>query len=86
MTSARLDKLLGRPWWHAEAACRGTPPDWWWPGRGAHVPEEALALCAACPVASECLAWALAHPSLVGTCAGTDELDRRRLRGDRVVS
>jgi hypothetical protein len=46
--------------WQEQAACRGKPTDWWFPNIAGkqrskvRVRPEAMALCAACPVASEC--------------------------------
>lgn len=41
------------PAWTEHAACRGNPPDWWYPhpSENAH---EALAICRGCTVRREC--------------------------------
>ena len=41
---------------------------------------RAKAVCAQCPVAAECLDYAMAEPSLEGVWGGTIERERRRLR------
>ena len=42
--------------WFDRAACRGYPTDWWFPEphRPAFVSARARAICADCPVKSEC--------------------------------
>jgi WhiB family redox-sensing transcriptional regulator len=42
--------------------------------------EAARAVCEACPVRRECLAYALASAELVGVWGGTDAVERCRLR------
>lgn len=52
---AELATLYARPAWHAEAACRGTHVDEWYPGRAAGRPSpDLLARCATCPVRTPC--------------------------------
>jgi|GEM_PF-4605877 len=55
---------------------RGTSPD------DARRVAQARALCTDCPVAVDCLKWALAHPDLSpeGIWAGTTPAQRRTLR------
>jgi WhiB family redox-sensing transcriptional regulator len=77
-----LAALLRRPAWQARAACRGTGPDAFFVDRGADTSAVAK-LCARCPVAGECLAFALADPNLKGHWAGTSERERIRLRRAR---
>ena len=38
--------------WAVDAACQGTPGDWWWPDDPARSPG--LLVCARCPVLREC--------------------------------
>jgi WhiB family redox-sensing transcriptional regulator len=40
----------------------------------------AKAVCVACPVRRDCLAYAVGSPELVGVWAGTDERERRQMR------
>jgi WhiB family redox-sensing transcriptional regulator len=73
-----------RPEWHAEAACRGTDPEVFFP-RTSDPRHEALALCASCPVRSQCLEHALALPEDHGTWGGRSERARRRIRRRRIL-
>jgi WhiB family transcriptional regulator, redox-sensing transcriptional regulator len=79
-----LAALLGRPDWHARAACRGHDPAAFFPPRGGNRPddsiyESAARLCRDCPVKLDCLTFALDHPT-PGTWGGTTERARRRAR------
>jgi len=71
--------LLGRPAWQADAACRGEGVAQFFPPEGTN-PIRASRICNRCPVAKECLEYALERPSLKGIWAGTSERRRRRLR------
>jgi WhiB family redox-sensing transcriptional regulator len=66
---------VGRPAWMADAACREHPEVNFFPGRG-RAAESAKAVCRACLVREECLAYALEH-HLVGVWGGTTERERR---------
>jgi hypothetical protein len=48
-----LHRLLARPAWHDQAACRGVGPDVFFPERGGDY-DAARAFCARCPVIGEC--------------------------------
>jgi WhiB family redox-sensing transcriptional regulator len=69
--------------WRDAAYCRDDPtPDLW------HMTDRygiaaARAMCAKCPVASACLAEALADPSLTGVWGGTTDEERKGLRKPR---
>lgn len=89
---ARSRPLADRPrrdeTWRDRAACVGLPVDWWVPaapedhGRGRPIPEpapQAVAMCADCPVRSECLAYAVEWNEQ-GYWGGLTEVQRRRLR------
>jgi WhiB family redox-sensing transcriptional regulator len=67
------------PGWQRRAACRGTGTDLWF-ATDTEALEGARAVCGACPVRRDCLAYALASHKLVGIWAGTDERERRRMR------
>lgn len=73
---------LGRPPWHALAACRGTDPARWFPGRGAPT-VDLLARCTGCPVRAPCLDHALSTPEHEGIWGGTTARQRRLLRKAR---
>lgn len=75
-----LLELVARPAWHADAACREHPEVDWFPASGGSL-AAAKAVCSACLVADECLAWALSLDEDVdGVWAGTSKRERRRLR------
>jgi WhiB family transcriptional regulator, redox-sensing transcriptional regulator len=84
MAPGDLPELLGpRPAWMGHAACKGedvsafVPPQ---PLRGDAVPDRLGEVCARCPVAPACLAYALARPELQGCWGGTSDGQRRALR------
>ena len=69
--------------WHDEAACQGHPIEWWFPAIGhatAPTTRKAHAICAECPVRTECLEHAVMTPEPHGIWGGTSERERRRLR------
>ena len=66
--------------WVERAACRGSGFGQYFPSGGASA-GPAKAVCAGCPVQSECLAFALQNPQLQGVWGGTSETERRALRG-----
>jgi hypothetical protein len=74
-----MGQLLTRPAWQEQAACRGTGLERFFPSEGSSL-IQAKRVCSRCPVADECLRYALAHPSLKGIWAGTSERRRRKLR------
>jgi WhiB family redox-sensing transcriptional regulator len=79
---AELLELFRRPAWHAQAACRGLGPRAWFPGPGESL-GPARAACAACPVAAECHAAAMAEPMADGIWAGLNATERRDIRNGR---
>ena len=66
--------------WRSKAACHGLDPTIFYPDE-TDDPSPAKAVCAGCPVQSECLAFALQNPQLQGVWGGTSETERRALRG-----
>ena len=69
--------------WRADAACVGKPTDWWFAvSRKTSDGQQAVKICAACPVRKKCLAWALQFQphDLDGIWAGTTQRERVRLR------
>lgn len=80
---ARLALALP-PAWVATAACRDTNPDLFFPitetGPGARQVRTAKAVCAACPVAARCLAWALDTGQPYGIWGGHTPAERAALR------
>lgn len=70
--------------WRDRAACRHSDPDLFFPSgtTGAALEEirAAKALCAACPVQQQCLAFALETNQDAGVWGGASEEERRELR------
>ncbi|SEN89148.1 WhiB family transcriptional regulator [Actinacidiphila rubida] len=70
--------------WRLRAACRDQDPDVFFPigssGMSLVQIAEAKALCGRCPVAQECLAWAVGAGRVEGVWGGTTENERRALR------
>ena len=68
--------------WREQSACKDDPtPDLWFVAPSdRHGIAAAKAICRRCPVAAECLAEAMANPSIVGVWGGTTENQRAKLR------
>ncbi len=58
-----------------KGACVGKNPDLWFPEKGTSG-SEAVAICAACPVRSDCLEYG--KDETFGIWGGTTPADRRR--------
>jgi WhiB family transcriptional regulator, redox-sensing transcriptional regulator len=71
--------LFQRPAWQRRGACRGEPLGQFFPSRGGDV-RPGKALCAACVVRSDCVAYAMADPDLAGIWGGTSERERATMR------
>ena len=75
--------------WTEQAACRepGIDPELFFPvgesGPAIRQVAAAKAICARCPVAADCRAWALRTGEPAGIWGGTTPEERRLLRGDR---
>src|SRR5690606_19682515 len=73
--------------WRDLAACRDEDPELFFPigtsGPALLQVEQAKAVCRRCPVAAECLTWALGHPEEYGIWGGLTEGERRALRHTR---
>src|SRR6266566_1570875 len=67
--------------WMSRAACTQADPEIFFPAPGDEVGEaKAKAVCRACPVRSECLAYAVVHGIDDGVWGGTSEERRRAIR------
>jgi WhiB family redox-sensing transcriptional regulator len=70
--------------WTDLAACRSADPELFFPvstsGPALDQVAEAKQVCASCPVASDCLAWALRAGESAGIWGGTTPDERRYLR------
>lgn len=73
---------MSEQWW-ASAACRQAEPEVFFPLSKHDLMSRRIAesYCAACPVNEQCLTVALRDRGLVGIWGGTDEEERRRMRG-----
>jgi WhiB family redox-sensing transcriptional regulator len=75
----RIPDLPPQDGWVRQAACAGHDPDHW------YVPEQttyryARAICAVCPVKTDCLNWALRAGEYQGMWGGLSPQQRRQLR------
>lgn len=67
--------------WKQHAACRGMDASLFFPERGDTAPVRAAqAVCRTCPVAEECLSYAMALNEKFGIWGGTSERQRRAMR------
>jgi WhiB family redox-sensing transcriptional regulator len=75
--------MTKNPVWQDQAACRQASPELFFPlgktGQALTDIEAAKAICALCPVQSQCLAFALNTNQEFGIWGGTTEDERRRL-------
>lgn len=77
--------------WQVDGRCNGRDDIEWFPDMDAAATDEAAkdlaepakALCRICPVARQCLEWALETHQEFGVWGGTDEYDRGRKAGPR---
>jgi WhiB family redox-sensing transcriptional regulator len=73
--------------WRHRAACRDEDPELFFPvgtsGPALTQVAAAKAVCHRCPVASDCLAWALATGQDAGVWGGMSEEERRALKRRR---
>lgn len=70
--------------WADRAACLGEDQEKFFHGQGhGERPDDARALCAACPVREECLDHALTHNETEGVWGGLTAKERRALRRRR---
>ena len=65
--------------WMDAGLCAQTDPDAFHPGKS-ESSTDAKRTCAACDVTAECLAYALADPSLEGVWGGTSVRERQAMR------
>jgi hypothetical protein len=72
-----FDLLKPQPWTE-DALCAQTDPDTFFPEKGGNN-KDAIATCRRCPVAAECLDYALANGERFGVWGGVTERKRRAL-------
>lgn len=70
------------PAWYEAAVCAQIGSDYWYPEKGCGS-NKAKEVCAACPVRSECLEYALDNGERFGVWGGKSERERRRLGNRR---
>ncbi len=79
-----LSLTLASDEWRANAACRDTNPDLFFPvgttGPAIEQIAAAKAICGECPAREECLEYALATNQDSGIWGGTSEEERRVMR------
>ena len=90
MSYGQVESEVGRrpepDTWFELAACHGANPDIFYPGHGDHAGiVRAKAVCATCPVKTECLEYALTNREVFGVWGGCSERQRRRMRSDRAA-
>ncbi len=78
-----IDTALDRDSWTRQALCAGHPDRGAWFPEDGESPARAKAVCRACPVRSECLAFALKTGQREGVWGGTTPYERRRLAKQR---
>ncbi|MBK6016306.1 WhiB family transcriptional regulator [Streptomyces sp. MBT53] len=71
--------------WRERAACLHVDPDLFFPISNSGLTllqiDEAKAVCGRCPVADQCLEWAMRVGQPDGIWGGTTERERRAMRG-----
>lgn len=70
--------------WREQAACLRCDNSMFFPERGEDT-SEAKAVCATCPVKTDCLEHAVENRELFGIWGGTTERERRFIRRDRRI-
>jgi WhiB family redox-sensing transcriptional regulator len=74
--------LLGlgqMPEWMERGLCAQTDPESFFPEKGGST-REAKSICATCPVAAECLDYALDNDERFGIWGGLSERERRKVK------
>lgn len=83
MTVQKRTLMHGGDWRH-EASCRDMDPELFFPvgtaGPALTQIAEAKAVCRRCPVAEQCLAWALKTRQYAGVWGGLSEDERRAVQ------
>jgi WhiB family transcriptional regulator, redox-sensing transcriptional regulator len=80
-----MTPMLIDNWWR-EAACRNAEPELFFPvsATSASAPaiRRAKAICATCPVSTQCLTYALTHRQEQGIWGGLTDEERRSVRAE----
>lgn len=72
--------------WRERAACQGSDPELWFPDNGGRGGDEARRICQRCPVADDCLEYAVVTGQRDGIWGGKGEKGIRDLRVQRGLS
>jgi WhiB family redox-sensing transcriptional regulator len=72
-------------WWRRQASCRGAGPDLFFPAKGEPA-SEAKEVCQTCPVALQCLDYAIASGEETGIWGGMSERQRREVARARRIA
>ncbi|MFN2590925.1 MAG: WhiB family transcriptional regulator [Actinomycetota bacterium] len=72
-------------YWRNEARCRELDPDLFF-AAGSRSERRAKAICSRCPVASECLAFAIETGVDAGVWGGLSSRERKRIPAGAVTS
>jgi WhiB family redox-sensing transcriptional regulator len=75
--------------WASQAACKGKPPEWWFPPKPITLDvreniDRAREICGTCPVAEPCLDHSL-HWESEGIWGGKSSRERRDIRRQRGI-
>jgi WhiB family redox-sensing transcriptional regulator len=70
--------------WQDDALCAETDPEAFTPTKGGST-LSAKRVCAACPVAAQCLEYALANNERHGVWGGKSERERRKILRERAA-
>lgn len=68
--------------WREQALCAQVDPDLWFPEKGSQT-HASKKVCAACPVAAQCLEWAVTHKQREGVWGGKSDQERRAIERQR---
>ncbi|MFV8301254.1 WhiB family transcriptional regulator [Mycolicibacterium fortuitum] len=74
-----FEHLINREPWQAEGICRQVDPEIFFPEKGQST-KDAKRVCANCPVAAECLEYALVNGERFGIFGGYSERERRQMK------
>lgn len=77
-----IDGLVDLEWWQQAARCRDLDSSLFFPARG-ESSNRARAVCAECPVSSNCLEMAITERLEVGIFGGKTPRERKVLRRQR---
>lgn len=73
------------PRWETRAACRGKPPEWFFPESGPGHDRAAKAVCAGCEVRDACLQSALTSNEQYGIRGGLTPPERQRMMDGAIL-